>query len=130
MTGSPLHRLNAASLATPWGLWRLARGGFDEDCDRCGGRGRFVKRGPCMCREDYAEWDGCPDGCSAEHGCAHCLRRCGECGGTGRLPPPEVHADDFGDAASRALAEELMPGLDIDETKRVDWDAPALEGYE
>ncbi len=126
----PLHRLNAASLATPWGLWRLARGGFDDDCERCGGRGEFVVRGPCGCREANTVWEGsCRWGCSPERGCAHCLRQCRECGGTGRLPPPEIHADDFGDEDSRALAEELIPGLDIDETKRVDWDAPALKGH-
>ena len=125
-----LHRLTTVGLTTVWGVWRLGRGGFDDDCERCRGRGEVVVRGPCGCREANTVWAGsCRWGCSAERGCAHCLRRCGDCNGTGRPPPPGVRAEDFGDEDSRAIAEALMPGLDIDETKRVDMDAPALRGY-
>ena len=120
-----VHRASAAGITTPWGVWKLGRGGFDEDCDRCDGTGVAI-RSPCLCREptDYPRQCAC----SPSSGCAHCAFRCRYCI-AGRLPPPEVHADDFGDAESRAIAEALIPGLDIDETKRVDWDAPALRGY-
>lgn len=121
----PLHRLVTVGLTTPWGVWRLARGGFDEDCDRCEGTGVTV-RSACLCREPLEPPGPCA--CTRAHGCAHCALRCRYCL-AGRLRPPGVRAEDFGDADSRALAEQLFPGLDIDEAKRVDWDAPALEGY-
>ena len=35
----PLYRLARVGLTPPWGVWRLGRGGFDDDCDRCGGTG-------------------------------------------------------------------------------------------
>ncbi len=69
-----------------------------------------------------------PCACTREYGCAHCAFRCRECRGTGRQPPPGVHAEDFGDAESRVIAEALMPGLAITEGKRIDMDAPALRG--
>ena len=115
----PLYRLARVGLTTPWGVWRLGRGGFDDDCDRCEGTGVTVRRS-CRCRAGGANCE-----CSREHGCAHCALRCRYCRG-GRVAPPEVYADDFGDAESRAIAEAIMPGLAITEGRRIDMDAPAL----
>lgn len=120
----PLHRLERASLTTPWGVWRLTRGGFDDDCDRCGGTGVAIRH-PCRCREPMEPPGPCA--CTRETGCAHCAFRCRYCIG-GRRRPPEVYAEDFGDADSRAIAEALMPGLRIAGRKRIDRDAPALGG--
>ena len=127
---SPLAALNAYGLTSPWIVWRIAGGKLDDTCPTCRGRGEVVRRGPCGCREPYGVWMvACRWGCSATRGCTHCLRPCGTCRGTGELlGVADVHAEDFGDADSRALAEALIPGLDIDERKRIDMDAPALGG--
>lgn len=101
----PLYLLNAFGLQNPWVLWGLQEGSLSEYCPACQGRGEVVTS-PCQNREPWSV-----EPCSLESGCARCVRRCSACRGSRLRPDDEVRAEDFGDETSREIAEDLFPGL-------------------
>lgn len=117
---SPLYQLEAFGLGSAWLTWKLARGALDDVCTRCHGRGFYVLS-PCQNREPgYRD-----PPCEPENGCGRCRRKCPACAGA-RTYEVEVHAEDFGDDASRTLARATFPGLMVNEMLRSDREAAAL----
>lgn len=114
---SPLYLIEVYGLGNPWLAWQIEHGGLQDLCRGCGGSGIIVTS-PC-------EYRGVR--CNRETGCKACRRKCGTCYGHG-MPLAPVHAEDFGDQASRDLVERLPKDVAIDFRKRLDMNAPALGG--
>ena len=112
MTPRPLYLLTAFGLRNPWVFWRLQRGGLDEWCETCRGRG-FVARRPCRCTERGCEMTGIE--CHRDEPCSCCRLSCPQCGGSKLRRGEPLMAEDFGDAESRRIADALFPGLEIDD---------------
>ena len=115
MPRSPLYRMNAYGLSSPWLVWQLQRGALDDWCDGCRGTGARVIR-PCACLDSATCACG-PDGCP------HCRRKCWDCNGRRIVSGDVIRAEDFGDDESLAIARALMPDLDPDPRKRSDMNA-------
>ncbi len=119
---SGLYVLEAYGLANELVRWRIARGDLGDLCRGCAGAGVIITS-PCQFRETMQGEFG--PRCSRETGCAECRRPCPTCGGHG-MPKAPVHAEDFGDDASREVAMRAFPGLDVDQARRSDGNPSAL----
>jgi len=120
VSGTPLSQLERFGLSSEWAIWRLQRGGLDDWCERCRGRG-FVLRRPCI----YVDAKSLTP-CDSERGCKKCRHRCPACKGSRLRPAEIIRSEDFGDAEALALARRLDPTIEPDPALRIDRDPRAL----
>lgn len=124
---SALYRIEAFGLLNDWNLWGIANGDLTDLCRGCDGVGYEVRR-PCGCTEETppgrerSRWL-CP-ACTRAEGCHHCRMRCRVCSGRGMAAEP-VHAEDFGDGDSLAIARTLFD-VDPDPRLRINMHAQLL----
>ncbi len=125
---SGLYLLEAYGLKNPLVQWRIRRGDLGDLCRGCAGGGIIVTS-PCENRgssfASSAEAAKQEPTCTRDAGCNDCRRSCPTCGGSG-MPTAPVHAEDFGDEASRAVAQQAFPNLDVNPYRRSESKPPAL----